>query len=79
MAGFGSNLKRALDSSRSLKERAVNLRSCAMNLSHIAGVPRSEIIDRLRKETEVDLHSVQSEVDVLTASEWLRDFRSKID
>lgn len=79
MAGFGSNIKYALDSSKSLKDRAVNLRSCAMNLSHMVGVSRSEIIDQLKKETKVDLNAVASVEEIAIAAEWLQEYRKKID
>ena len=79
MAGFGSNIKSALDSSKSLKDRAVNLRSCAVNLSQIAGVSRSEIIDQLKKETNVDLNAVASIEEIAIAVEWLQGYRKKID
>lgn len=76
MAKFGSNLNRARDVSRTVAQRAFNLRSCAMNLAHIAGMTRSAVMAQLRRESGVDLEAVETSDEIERAIEWMVAFRA---
>lgn len=78
MARFADNIRKANDDTKSIKDRAVNLRSCAVNLSQLAKCSRSNVMDELQKQTGVDLNKINSVKEIQLAIDWMILYREKL-
>ena len=71
---YSSNRRNALDETQPLAHRASRARSCAMLVAQKFRVHRDVVIDRVRRESGIDMHAMTTD-DIVAVIAFLEDLR----